>query len=267
MIVLLLTNKTLGHEARKLVAAFEARGHQVDVNTPTATPHVVLARHLGNKNPENLGLALHYQNMGIPVINTPQSAALAKNKYEAGKLFEANGLPTPRTQELTTLDHDFEYPLVAKVLRGSQGKGVYLCKDRQELEEVSQKHGTMIIQEFVSTRPGEDLRVFVVGGRVVGVMKRKSINGDFRANISQGGVGEPYQLTPEIETLALTVAKIVGLDICGVDLLFADAGFKVCEVNATPGFRGFDKYCGSSMADLIVDYVVERTNENNINSN
>ena len=113
----------------------------------------------------------------------------------------------------------------------------------------------MIIQEFVNTRPGEDLRVFVIGGRVVGVMKRKSVNGDFRANISQGGIGEPYSLTPEIETLSLTVAKIVGLDICGVDLLFAENGFKVCEVNATPGFRGFDRYCGSSMADLIVDYV------------
>jgi len=257
MIVLLLTNKTLGHEARKLVAAFEARGHQVDVNTPTATPNVVVARHLGSKNPENLPMALHYQSMGIPIINTPQSAALAKNKFEAGKLFAANGLPTPITRELTTLDHDLPYPLVAKVLRGSQGKGVYLCQNRAELEQVSQQHGSMIIQEFIDAKPGEDLRVFVIGHRVVGVMKRKSINGDFRANISQGGVGESYPLTPEIETLALTVARLIGLDICGVDLLFAEQGFKVCEVNATPGFRGFDKYCGSSMAELIADFVCE----------
>jgi len=255
MIVLLLTNQTPGHEARKLIAAFQERGHQVDVNTPTGTPDVVVARHIGAKNPENLPLALHYQSMGIPVINTPQSAALAKNKYEAGKLFAANGLPTPYTRELTTLDHDMPYPLVAKVLRGSQGKGVYLCQNREELEQVSQQHGTMIIQEFINTRPGEDLRVFVIGGRVIGVMHRKSLNGDFRANISQGGIGESYPLTPEIENLALTVARLIGLDICGVDLLFADTGFKVCEVNATPGFRGFDKYCGSNMAELIADYV------------
>ena len=258
MIVLLLTNKTLGHEARKLVAAFEQRGHQVDVNVPTATPHMVLARHLGNKNPMNLGLALHYQSMGIPVINTPQSVALAKNKYEAGKLFEANGLPVPHTKELTTLDHNFSYPLVAKVLRGSQGKGVYLCHTREDLAMASGAHGSMIIQEYIDNRPGEDLRVFVIGGRVVGVMKRKSLDGDFRANISQGGTGEVYPLTPEIETLALNVARIVGLDICGVDLLFAKHGFKVCEVNATPGFKGFDKYCGSTMADLIADYACGR---------
>ena len=255
MIVLLLTNQPPGHEARKIIAALESRGHQVDVNIPTGTPNVVVARHIGTKNPGNLPLALHYQAMGIPVINTPQSAALAKNKYEAGKLFAANGLPTPYTQELTTLDHDMPYPLVAKVLRGSQGKGVYLCTTRAELEQVSRKHGSMIIQEFIDTRPGEDLRVFVIGQRVAGVMHRKSLNGDFRANISQGGVGEAYSLTPEIETLALTAARLIGLDICGVDLLFADTGFKVCEVNATPGFRGFDRYCGSNMAELIADYV------------
>ena len=255
MIVLLLTNSPPGHEARKLIAAFAARGHHVDINIPTATPDVVVARHIGTKNPGNLPLALHYQAMGIPVFNTPQSAALAKNKYEAGKLFEANGLPIPRTQELNGLDHNMPYPLVAKVLRGSQGKGVYLCNNREELETVSQRHGSMIIQEFIDAKPGEDLRVFVLGQRVVGVMHRKSINGDFRANISQGGVGEAYPLTAKIENLALTSARLVGLDICGVDLLFGHNGFMVCEINATPGFRGFDRFCGSSMADLIVDYI------------
>jgi gamma-F420-2:alpha-L-glutamate ligase len=255
MIFLLLTNQKLGHEARRLVEVLEQRGHHVDVNTATATPDLVIARHLGEKNPENLPLALHYQSMGIPVVNSPQSVALAKNKYEAGKLFEANGLPVPRTQELTTLDHGFEYPVVAKVLRGSQGKGVYLCHTREELEACSQHHGTMIIQEFIGARPGEDLRVFVIGNRVVGVMLRKSLDGDFRANISQGGVGEAYELTPEIENLALTAAKVVGLEICGVDLLFDTNGFKVCEINATPGFKGFDRYCGSNMAELIVDYL------------
>jgi gamma-F420-2:alpha-L-glutamate ligase len=255
MLALLLTNQNPGHEARKLIAALTDRGHQVDVNTPTATPDIVIARHLGNKNPENLPLALHYQSMGIPVVNTPQSMALAKNKYEAGKLFEANGLPVPRTRELTTLDHDIPYPLVAKVLRGSQGRGVYLCENMNELINCSQDHGAMIIQEFINTRPGEDLRVFVVGGRVLGVMHRKSLNGDFRANISQGGVGEAYPLTPEIENLALSAAKMIGTEICGVDLLFSENGFKLCEINATPGFRGFDRYCGTNMADHIVDYI------------
>lgn len=266
MVILLLTNKKLGHEARKLVAAFKKRGHQVDINQPTSTPHVVIARHLGAKNPNNLVLSLHYQSMGIPVINSPQSSALAKNKYEAGKVFKMNGLPIPYTQEFTGLDHDMPYPLVAKVLRGSQGKGVYLCNDENDLRSCTQQHDSMLIQEFINTRPGEDLRVFVIGNRVAGVMHRSNLKGDFRANISQGGVGKKYALTPEIEKLALSVAKVIGLDICGVDLLFADQGFKVCEVNSTPGFKGFDKYCGGSMADLIADHVCNQMgNDTQIN--
>jgi RimK family alpha-L-glutamate ligase len=258
MIVLLLTNENLGYEAKHLIKEFVIRGHKVDINKPTATPDVVMARHLGSKIPGNLYLATHYQTMGIPVINTPQSHALAKNKFESGKLFEANNLPVPRTRELTGLNHDLTYPVVAKVLRGSQGKGVYLCNDEQELEKRFRGPDPMIIQEFINARPGEDLRVFVIGGKVIGVMHRKSLNGDFRANISQGGVGEPYALTPEIESLALTASKTLRMDICGVDLLFDHSGFRLCEINATPGFKGFDKYCGTNMASNIVEYVEQR---------
>jgi gamma-F420-2:alpha-L-glutamate ligase len=257
MIILLLTNKTLGHEARKLVQSFVARGHWVMVNTPTETPDIVLARHLGKKNPGNLYLAMHYQSLGIPVVNTPQACALARNKFESGKLFEAHNLPVPKTRELTSIEktEEFTYPVVTKVLRGSQGKGVYLCNTREEVLERMTGPSPMIVQEYINARPGEDLRVFVIGGKVMGVMHRKSINGDFRANISQGGVGERYELTPEIENLALTAAKIVGLEICGVDLLFDHTGFKICEINATPGFRGFDKYCNTHMATAITEYL------------
>ena len=260
MIVLLLTNKQLGHEARTLVETLKARGHTVDVNTPTTTPDIVLARHLGSKNPGNLYLATHYQSMGIPVVNTPQACALAKNKFESGKLFVANGLPVPRTKELTEIEQadSFTYPVVAKVLRGSQGKGVYLCHNREELAQSMTGPSPMIVQEYINARPGEDLRVFVIGGKVTGVMHRRSINGDFRANISQGGVGQPYDLTPEIESMALKAAKIVGLDVCGVDLLFDHVGFRICEINATPGFRGFDKYCGTNMASMIAGYLEQR---------
>jgi gamma-F420-2:alpha-L-glutamate ligase len=256
MKVLLLTSKKLGHESRQLVKSLEKRGHTVLVNDPeNQVPDIVLARHLGKKNPTNLPYALYFQSIGVPVINTPQAVLLAKNKFETNQLFRAHGLPAPKTYEFTSLDHDIAYPLVAKVLRGSQGVGVYLCESREQLAEHLNSTSPMIIQEFVDAKPGQDLRVFIIGGHVMGVMKRMSINGDFRANISQGGVGEAYELTPEIEHLALTVAKLVGLDICGVDLLFDQTGFKVCEVNATPGFRGFDRYCGTKMADEIVKYL------------
>lgn len=260
MIVLLLTNKKLGYEARRLKAEFEFRGHQVDHNVPTSTPNVVVARQLGQRNPSNLYLSLHYHGLGVRVINTPQAAILAKNKYDSGKLFEANGLPVPRTEELTSVDQvkNFNYPVIVKVLRGSKGNGVYRCHGRNEVENKFSGADSMIIQEYIDARPGEDLRVFIVGGRVIGVMHRQSIKGDFRANISQGGIGKPYALTPEIENLALTAARVIGLEICGVDLLFDHQGFRVCEINATPGFRGFDEFCQADMAKVIVDYIEQQ---------
>ena len=95
----------------------------------------------------------------------------------------------------------------------------------------------------------------------MGVMHRKNLDGDFRANISQGGIGEPYELTPDIEILALMAAKIIGTEICGVDLLFDKNRFKICEINSTPGFRGFDKYCGTTMAREIVNYIEQKVSD------
>jgi len=260
MIVLLLTNKRLGYEARRLKEEFESRGHHVDHNVPTATPDVVVARQLGLLNSSNLYLALHYHGLGVRVINTPQAAILAKNKYDSGKLFQANNLPVPRTEQLTTIDQirNFNYPVVVKVLRGSRGHGVYLCHTREQVENKFNGPDPMIIQKYIDARPGQDLRVFVVGDRVIGVMHRQSVDGDFRANISQGGQGQPYTLTPEIENLALTAARVVGLEICGVDLLFDHSGFRVCEINTSPGFKGFDRYCNSNMARVIVDYIEQQ---------
>jgi len=80
-------------------------------------------------------------------------------------------------------------------------------------------------------------------------------NKDFRANISQGGSGEVYPLNDEVEFLARESAKILGLDIAGVDLLFDKRGFRVCEVNSNPGFKGFEKYCNLDVAGAITEYI------------
>jgi gamma-F420-2:alpha-L-glutamate ligase len=86
-------------------------------------------------------------------------------------------------------------------------------------------------------------------------MKRTGPEGDFRANITGGGTGESYEVTPEIDFLARETARILGLNIAGIDLLFDPRGFRVCEANSNPGFNGFEKYCGVDVADLITEYV------------
>jgi len=104
-------------------------------------------------------------------------------------------------------------------------------------------------------RPGEDLRVLVIGGKVIGAMKRTAPEGDFRANITAGGTGENFSVTEEIDFIARETAKVLGLDIAGVDLLFDENGFRVCEANSNPGFLGFEKYCSIDVADLLTEYI------------
>jgi glutathione synthase/RimK-type ligase-like ATP-grasp enzyme len=86
-------------------------------------------------------------------------------------------------------------------------------------------------------------------------MKRTAPKNDFRANISNGGTGEKYEVTPEIEEIAIDTADVLGLDIAGIDLLFTKEGFVVCEANSNPGFSGFNQYCNVNVADHIVNYI------------
>jgi glutathione synthase/RimK-type ligase-like ATP-grasp enzyme len=153
------------------------------------------------------------------------------------------------------------FPCVVKVVTGSYGKGVYLCEKRRDFSKLMEfirslgTSKTLIVQEYLGLKPGEDLRVLVIGGKVIGAMKRIGPDGDFRANITNGGTGEKFELTDEIDFIARETARVLNLHIAGVDLLFDDRGFRVCEANSAPGFKGFETYCEVNVADLIADYI------------
>ena len=112
----------------------------------------------------------------------------------------------------------------------------------------------IIIQEFMQHSRGKDLRVFVLGGRVIGCMLRSSKT-SFKANFSTGGEVASFDLTPEIEWLATETARLLNLDIAGIDLLFDESGYKVCEANSAPGFQGLEKVVGKHIAEDIMDYI------------
>lgn len=114
-----------------------------------------------------------------------------------------------------------------------------------------------LVQEYVGDRPGEDLRVLVIGGRAIGAMKRHATDGDFRANISRKGKGASHELCPEVTRMSETAARMLGLEIAGVDLLFSGNRFVLCEVNSSPGFKGFEEFCGKDVAHEIATYVAE----------
>jgi RimK family alpha-L-glutamate ligase len=159
------------------------------------------------------------------------------------------------------------FPCVIKVLVGSFGEGVYLCHSEHEYRKLIEflknldNQKKLLVQEYLGDQPGVDLRVIVVGNKVIGAMKRTAPSGDFRANITIGGKGEPYPVTPEIESIALATTQALGLEIAGVDLLFDKNGFKVCEANSNPGFNGFDHFCNTNVGFEIVEYVKSKLNQ------
>jgi len=230
-------------------------------------PQLVLVRLGAGILPFQLAVLRHFEQAGIPVINPSAGIELVKDKLRTSQILSRKGIAIPNTMMVRfpvdekLINENIGYPCVVKVVTGSYGEGVYLCekkKDYKKLVEFVESLGnkkTLLVQEYLGERPGEDLRVLVVGGKVIGAMKRTGPEGDFRANITGGGTGESFEVTPEIDFIARETARILGLDIAGIDLLFDPRGFRVCEANSNPGFSGFEKYCQIDVADVLTEYV------------
>ena len=181
------------------------------------------------------GLAVirQLENMGCLLLNTLKSIEISRDKMLTVQHLAAHGLPIPKTilakfpMNLQTLSREFEYPIIIKKVSGSQGKGIIKVDSHQQLEDLVDMLDTgkpLIFQEFISASSGRDLRVFVIGGRVVGAMMRIAAKGQFKANVHQGGSVKPVKISPQVEWLVLECVKIIGLDIAGVDLLIDKVG-------------------------------------------
>lgn len=234
-------------------------------------PGLVLLRSTAGENNFNLTLLREFEQALVPTINPPDAIERSRDKLRAGQLLANHGLAIPKTMmfrfpvDYDIIETEIGYPCVVKVTTGSLGNGVYLCYTKREFKKLIAmavdfgNRQTLIVQEYLGERIGEDLRVIVIGGKVLGAMHRKSAKNDFRANIAKGGTGEPYPVSDEIDYISREAVKVLGLDIAGVDLLFDPAGFKVCEVNSNPGFSGFERYCNINVAGAIANYVKFRT--------
>lgn len=150
-------------------------------------------------------------------------------------------------------------PVVVKLLEGTQGLGVVLAETDNAAESVIDAFNGLkvrvIVQEFVKEANGADIRAFVVDGVVVGAMKRQAKKGEFRSNLHRGGTAEVIDLTEEEENAALKAARVMGLGICGVDMLQSNHGPLILEVNSSPGLEGIEKATGKNIAKSIIRYV------------
>ena len=209
----------------------------------------------------------HFERMGVPVINTSDAIDNVKDKLYTHQILAQSNLDIPNTMLLKhPIDIDFVeknigFPVIVKKISGSYGRGVFLCEDKKQLKqlvtmaELTKKSYDIIIQEFVKDTWGKDLRVFVVNNKVVGCMMRQATDDDFRANISRGGEGFPYEVNEQIEWLSSESSKALDLDIAGVDLLFQNGGYKICEVNSNPGFEGMENFTKKNIAGEIVSFI------------
>ena len=209
----------------------------------------------------------HLERLGVILINGSDAIDNVKDKLYTQQVLGESNLPVPKTLlvkhpiNVEFVESNIGYPSIIKTLSGSFGAGVFLCENRNQLQqllkmaEITKPSYNIIIQEFIKESHGKDLRVLVVNGKVVGCMMRQSTDDDFRANITRGGEGIPYQIDEQIEWLGGESARLLNLDIAGVDLLFGKNGYRICEVNSSPGFEGMDKYCKTNVAEQIVTYV------------
>ena len=209
----------------------------------------------------------HFERMGVPVINSSDAIDNVKDKLYSHQILAQSNLDIPNTMllkhpiDINFVEKNIGFPVIVKKISGSYGRGVFLCEDKKQLKqlvtmaELTKKSYDIIIQEFVKDTWGKDLRVFVVNNKVVGCMMRQSTDDDFRANLSRGGEGFPYEVNEQIEWLSSESSKALGLDIAGVDLLFQDGGYKICEVNSNPGFEGMEEFTKKNIAEEIVQFI------------
>jgi len=209
----------------------------------------------------------HLERLGVVLINGSDAIDNVKDKLYTQQILGESKLPVPKTLlvkhpiNLEWVETNINFPVIIKTLSGSFGAGVFLAENKKQLEqlvkmaEITKKSYNIIVQEFIKDSWGKDIRVFVLNKKVIGCMMRQSTDDDFRANITRGGEGIPYQITDEIEWLGGESARLLHLDIAGVDLLFNNGSYSICEVNSSPGFEGMDKFTKTNIAEDIVNFV------------
>ncbi|MDO5509433.1 MAG: RimK family alpha-L-glutamate ligase [Weeksellaceae bacterium] len=259
------------HDPRQLeiIVTKEDRKSVLLDEMPTKLPDFIFPRMGATTTYFALAVLRHLERLGVYCVNPSGAIEIVKDKLYQMQIL-AEKFPVPKTMlakfpvDTKIVEKHLNFPVIVKALSGSQGSGVFLSQDALAFDDLSQliritnQNAEIILQEFISKSHGRDLRVFVIGDKVVGCMERYSTDNSFKANFSRGGAVREFKVTPEIESLALEVTQTVGLEIAGVDLLFDEGGFKVCEVNSSPGFKGMEQATGKDIASEILSYIHQK---------
>ncbi len=202
-----------------------------------------------------LAVIRQFERMGVRVYNTAHTIEKVADKLHTHQLLAEHNMPTPPTMlakfpvNIDLVEQTLGFPVVVKTLLGVNGSGVFLIENREGFKDLmdlireTQPHILLIFQKFISRSKGRDLRLFVVNGRVIAAMERRAKEGGFKANFSQGGSVAEFIPDAEAEMLAIRTAQVLDIEIAGIDLLFTDDGYTICEANTFPGFKGLEMAC------------------------
>ena len=217
-----------------------------------------------------LAVIRQFERLGVHVYNDSACIEMVADKLHTHQALVQAGLPTPPTMlakfpiKTDLIEEKLGFPIVVKTLLGVNGTGVFLMENRKNFLDLmaliaeTNPNIQLIFQKFISTSLGRDIRLFVVDGKVIATMERRAHDGGFKANISQGGTG--VEIVPDAEAVEIAVktAEILNIQIAGIDLLYDEAGYTVCEANTFPGFKGLETYCKVNVPRAIFESMQRR---------
>ena len=286
MKIAILSRNPRLYSSRRLVEACRARGHEVRVvNTLRCYNNIASHRPAVHYRGEVLegfdaviprigasvtfyGTAVlrQFEMMGVFPLNESVAITRSRDKLRATQLLARKGIGLPVTGFAHSPDDVDDLikmvggpPLVVKLLEGTQGVGVVLAETYKAAESVIQAFmgldAEIMVQEFIREARGADIRCLVVGGKVIASMKRQAGEGEFRSNLHRGGQATLIRITPEERSTAVRAARVMGLNVAGVDLLRSNHGPVVMEVNSSPGLKGIEAASGKDIAGQIVQFI------------
>ncbi|UVW34554.1 30S ribosomal protein S6--L-glutamate ligase [SAR92 clade bacterium H455] len=295
MKIAILSRNPKLYSTSRLVEAAKERGHDIRV-----IDHIRCFMDMGTENPSihfkneefnpgdfdavipRIGASVtfygtsvvrQFEMMGTYCVNESVAISRSRDKLRSIQLLSRKGVGIPVTAFANSPDDVKSLirevggaPLVIKLLEGTQGIGVVLAETKKAAESVIQAFmgvkSNILIQEFIKEAGGSDIRCLVVGGKVIAAMQRTAPEGEFRSNLHRGGSAQLVKLSPAERKTAIKAATIMGLNVCGVDLLRSSRGPLVMEVNSSPGLKGIEEATQKNVAGMIIDFIEKNAKPN-----
>jgi len=291
-IAILSRNKKL-YSTRRLIEACQERGHEpivldvlrcyMDIESSKPDVHykgeevpdvdAVIPRIGASVTFYGTAVLRQFEMMGAFPLNESVAVVRSRDKLRSLQLLSRKGVGLPKTGYASDPDDIGDLikmvggaPLVIKLLEGTQGIGVVLAETKKAAESVLEAFmglkANIMVQEYIKEAGGADIRCLIVGDKVVAAMKRQAPQGEFRSNLHRGGSASIVKITPRERETAAKAARIMGLNVAGVDILRSERGPLVMEVNSSPGLEGIEKATGKDIASLIIEFIEKEAKPN-----